>query len=842
MSSNSTNQTITQAPTTNVTVGMPGTHPGAPTSSGPPQDSSVEVTQNQMKTFSTTVFVDDADTVQRDEDHVDHMDPSFLVNNDTQQIEQRIHDFLAKPIVLSSNTFSTSDTYTFFNYFSMPYAAFTSTPGQMWLNKLLGFVGIRADMRFRLVSNANRFQQGRYCIGWVPLGGAAQTTSNLKQIAFNNMHMTTIVQRTTVPHVEIDLATQTSAELLVPYASVHHFWPLNSAISASDFNSLGFINVYPYSPLVAPTGSTTCGYTLYVSLENVKLFGAASPQAGGLSKREVSNKANGPISGVASSISKGFKEFAKIPVLSEFATPVSWIADRVSSVASIFGFSKPTQGDNLTKMMLLNAPSHTTVDGDSDVRPLSYLQQPGVEIPRGLSGTDYDEMDFSYIVRKYANYSTSTTITNAATPGTVVYSDNVGVNKYLSTGGNVNFLPLGFVANFFNMWRGSIRYKFKFVKTEFHSGRFAICFYPADEVTLTGDSYYVNRHIIDLRETVEIEVIIPYISRKPWTRLADTIGVITLETVDILTYPASVSASIAVMVEIAGGDDMEFAVPQPMTYQPFSAAPQSGDGEDKTSKHLSVTIGNSAVSSNPVIASGTTIGDKVSSFRTYLKRYHPFSPSSKQSTSTQRFNGTTINLLPDVIPCTIGTLTGSYVLADVTSIVASCYMFWSGGVRFRDVIDFGTSSNPGNAPSSNIITASAHLGSHATSTTAYTSTSTLINLDPNDHLVIQSGNINNVLSIELPQYTQSLSRNICDLILYQTDTMTSYYSYQGQGSTTQMTVRFSTPSAVGVGVNTNNGYDLHNLYRSLADDGCFSLFISIPPLASVGSTANANFW
>jgi len=147
----------------------------------------------------------------------------------------------------------------------MPLAAFNSTQGQLWKNKLTGFYGIRMDMRFRIVINANRFQQGRYIIGWVPLAGISPTTSNFKAVFVNNMHMATLVQRTTVPHVEFDLATETSAELLIPFVSTQNFWPLNSAISGNDVSSLGYLSLYPYSPLVSPAGSTVASYTLYVS-------------------------------------------------------------------------------------------------------------------------------------------------------------------------------------------------------------------------------------------------------------------------------------------------------------------------------------------------------------------------------------------------------------------------------------------------------------------------------------------------------------------------------------------------------------------------------------------------
>jgi len=503
-----------------------------------PQDSSENLATTEIKEFQTTKFIDDADIVQRDETNVDYMNPQFLEQNDTQMTEQTLIDFLKKPIVFAQDNFSTTDTYSFFNSFSMPYFALNSASGALWMNKLVGYFGARFDMRFKIVVNANRFQQGRYILGWVPMGGCQGSTSNLRQLLFNNMHMATLVQRTTVPHVEIDLATQTSAELLIPFASTQLFWPINSVNNHSDTSCLGYINLYPYSPLISPTGSTVASYTIYLSLENVKLFGAASPQS---SKQniEISNKQNGPISGPALAISRGFKEFSSIPLISTYALGASWVADRISKVASIFGFSKPTQGDSHTKFILQNFPAHSTVDGDSEVKTLSLLSKPGTVPIKGHSTTNYDEMDFSYITRKYA-YFLQFPWTTSQVAGAVLININVNPNKSVSVGNLQSNTPVAFVSGFFKYWRGSLKFRYKIVKTEFHSGRLQVSFFPNDEFLNTGQSYYVNRQILDIRDVVEFEVIVPYMARNPWQVAGTSIGQLRVEIVDPLVAPASV--------------------------------------------------------------------------------------------------------------------------------------------------------------------------------------------------------------------------------------------------------------------------------------------------------------
>jgi Fe2+ transport system protein FeoA len=244
------------------------------------EDSSIHVGHSNLQNQDTTVFVDDANVVQRDESHVVHIDRTLMRMQDTNNDEQSIKSFLLRPIIIKQASFNITDTYSFLDSTSMPFTALNSANAVMWREKLRGIYGIRMDMRFRLVVNANRFQQGRYIMGWMPTAGMTRTVSALKEVALNNSHMATLVQRTTVPHVEVDLSTDTVAELLVPFVSCKSFYNLNAVLSALNDYPLGYLNIYPYSPLVSPAGSTTAGYTLYVSFENVQLFGASSPQSG----------------------------------------------------------------------------------------------------------------------------------------------------------------------------------------------------------------------------------------------------------------------------------------------------------------------------------------------------------------------------------------------------------------------------------------------------------------------------------------------------------------------------------------------------------------------------------
>lgn len=783
------------------------------TSSGVPEDPSVYTKTDGGQDSATTKFVDDANVVRRDELMISHIPRAFQNLNDTQTVEQSIRSFLSRPIILAQGTFSTTDTYSFLNSYVMPYAAFSSSEGAMWTNKLSGFFGFSFDMRFRIVVNGNKFQQGRYCVGWVPLG-APEYVDSVKHALINNMYSATLVQRTTIPHVEIDLNTETSAELLVPYASNKPFITLTSMLQATF--QLGYINVYPYSPLVSPAGSTVSTYTLYVSLENVQLFGAAVPQSGHR-KMEIAQKDAGPISGVARSFAKGFKEFRNIPLLSTYAQGAEWISDRIANVASIFGFSKPTAGDNSSKLQFVNNPNHSTVDGDSDSRSLGFVVKPSTVILPGMAGTEYDEMDFSYVGRKYAYFMQQTWATTDVV-GQLAAID-VTPSKSITAGGAVHFTPVAFVASFFNVWRGSLRFRLKFVKTIFHSGRLAISFGPIDSTPTALHSEFLNRQIVDIRDVNELEFIVPYINPSPWIPVTARTGIFYIEVIDPLVAPSTVSSSINILVEIAAGDDFEVGVPGLVNHQPTIITPQSGHGTK-----MEFTIGDSEVAMDNIAATAVCMGEKITSFRPLLRRFTALLPNSRAPTATARINGMQIAISVDGLPLLPSS--GDFIQADFLTCIASCYTFWSGGVRIRDVITPNNATTASAANNSTLVVSLGNLNATTATTMIQSYTGPTGSLGGNANSVLQQLDKNNSITVEVPQYTMNASR-LVNQMLFNYATTNKYYVYYG----TRLNVNIGLPYGMGTG-GTTNAYDVHNIFRAMADDGNLSLFIAVPPMVA----------
>jgi hypothetical protein len=805
-----------------------------------PHDREVEVTDGQQTEMATTTFVDDHKVVSQDETHITHIDSTMLRVFQSQAATDDIISFLKKPVKLFGGNFSISDTYSLLTNTRLPRSAFTTPQGVLWTEKLRGFFGIRMDMRVRIVVNANKFQQGRYCLGWVNHGAMTPTLSKLKNTDFQNMHMATLVQRTTIPHVELDLANDTAAEMLIPFQAPISFYPLNGMYSPfDDYPDLGYLSLYPYSPMITPEGSTVAGYTVYVSFENVSLYGAASPQAG-LDRKETSNKSLGPISGISAPLAKGFKEFANIPTLGVIAKPISWVADCVTNVATFFGLSKPNPGSNSGRMQIVSMPGHSTVDGDSDARTLGYLSQPGTLPIVGISGTDYDEMDFSFIKSKPA-YFQQFLMRDTDVSTTVLTSWNVDpYSARIDTagvGGTVShFPPVSFLAAQFKYWRGSLTYRLKIVKTSFHSGRISIAFFPVDELSLTSNEQYVNRMIVDIRDCTEVEFTVPYISRRPWTTLGERIGQITITVVDPLVAPTTVSPNITILAEVYGGKDFEVAVMGQFSYNPSRIIPQGlelGEGDALFSQPLGASTSNA----DPVLMTSACIGEKITSVRALIKRFTPIRRLLTNAGGDN--NGKTIKIIPDAIPCINGILADPTIAfsADTYAIWASCYAMVGGGIRFRDVIDTGLLTANGAVLHAPVVSSYDIQDNSVPSAMMINSAPSIYPV--NYPLVLNSLEKDSSLTVELPQYTRTLARSVGDLMIFQFTGAPSYEDYTPTGNVTGGRLSFSIPE--NSTVTPVAGFSVHKIYRAGADDAQFYSFISVPPMFNTPSVDTSTF-
>lgn len=794
-----------------------------------------EQTQN-----GTTVFTADADIVEAKVNFRTNLD-KLNFSSSSDNYKQEIVDFLAKPVILVSNTFQSTDGVTTFADSYQPRGALNAFP--LYSSKLSGYLGFRATQVIRLVVNANPFQQGRYILAAVQMGGAC--TAKSKLVA--DMMLNTLVQRTTLPHVEIDLACDSEAVLKVPFLSYQNFYPMNAITGGNDNGCIFRLHLSPYVPISSGTGSSTAGFTIWSHFEDVELIGPAVPQSGRMFSKTMSKseseKERASVVPVISStlikISKAATLFHDVPLLSDYTKSVSWASDILAKTAASFGWSKPNQIAAANRVTRSNMPYATTVDGIDQSQPMSLLQAASVGPAHGFSGTDIDEMDINFIASIPAHRSLISWPSVGAPTGTVLLNRQVSPSQGVSTR-IVNSLtyadltPLQFVCRFFENWRGSIVFNFKLVKTQYHSGRLLVAFAPysterglATTPTI-ADTNYIHREIIDIRDCNEFSFVVPYISTMPYsttqdTRFTSATGRLMVFVLEPLVAPDTVNATVTLIEEHCAGPDFEVAIPaNPVITPGYGLTPQMGDvfktGENVCAIGTPFLGGVKGLTYDQNMNSINCIGEKITSFRQLLKVANPlYNSIATPNTPAQYYN-----VLPysTSIAVTAVATVFSQLGPDMYSILSSIFLFSRGGVRLKFVVPYTTSLE--NAIVANLQRLPVGSGT-VYSIGAYSTTDATGNSFP----ALNSGvpavfeiKSNPVMELQIPQYHRYRVRVNSEQIA----------NPQGAYLYTVADNELVSPIAVSLNLGSAGAASNVTVYRSGADDCNFGTFRAIPPM------------
>jgi len=253
-------------------------------------------------------------------------------------------------------------------------------------------------------------------------------------------------------------------------------------------------------------------------------------------------------------------------------------------------------------------------------------------------------------------------------PYTPLYTTQLAPGRFTTTGSiTVNTVPrttyvsppMDWMANNFALYRGSIGFRLKFVKTEFHSGRLLVYFTPSQSLTLfnlEASMPYMHREIVDLRDVNEFVFVCPWASSTPYKPVAnvnsssvivtttekDHYGIFGFAVLNELVHPDTVTPSIQIIVEQFCHSDFEFQCPVPSAKCPWFGAtgpsavsgqtslpnptPQVGElipneTELQSPNNLDVPIGGSKVLLDGNSSSSTCVGENFVSLRQLLKRH-----------------------------------------------------------------------------------------------------------------------------------------------------------------------------------------------------------------------------
>jgi len=780
---------------------------------------------NQSETTSETIgivdFKQDGEIHEAEIKNEIMLDPTL---GQTIMPEMDVKAFLGRPCRIAQNVFTVLDAVgdAKFNLGRFPRTLFSSIP--MWNEKLKGFYGIRYTAVVRLVANPNPFQQGRYMLASIPLGGLGD--ANCGNV-WRDMHAFTVKQRSMLPHVEFDLQCDTEVTLRIPFQSNQLFFNLNSYAS-SDYGSINDLRIYPYVPFNFGTGANSCSWSVYVHLEDVELFGAAQPQSGltGTEKEQMKGKI-GPIGLTARKISKSANIIARSPLLSTFAKPVAWAADIAAEVAYVFGWSKPTDLAPVGSKVKTILPGFGNVDTADRSKQIAYFSRHEAENADGLFGTDVDELAFVNFLAIPSWFSTVTwsqvsvqdTVLSTFTLSPPFFSNTTAG---IVTGVNLmNHSPVSLLADFFQNYRGSFRVTFKFVKTKFHSGRIEVAFYPwfakGTNPGLPVDSPYVTKTIVDIRTTSEFTVEFPFISQRAYCEVTEPYGTVQISVLESLTSPDTCASTVSIIMEQSCCDDFEFAIPHTSAYSaPFmGVTPQSG------CMTFDSPVGNSKIHRSDKY-SRICIGESVRSLRQIARlpsRFDYIDPLAA-------VGKVQLNFLPyaNAYPTKNGsTLASSTTTSDFVGLLCSMFMFSKGSMRIKGIATLATKNT-----AVHTVAAECDAGQYGapidfTSKVGIVNTNTykwMFLLPRQFHKVDDEG-----IEIQVPQHSRYLCRNNAQLMCNQdSGTNQKYNSDYAPNRRISMIA----------GYDVTNVFDNFQFSRAMGDDGTAGCFVSIPPMMATG--------
>lgn len=599
--------------------------------------------------------------------------------------ENRTHtvvDFLSRPYLVGSTTWSNTQTansvlaqYEFPN-------ALLRIPGVR--HKLEGFTFLRAGMTLRIVTNAQPFQQGRLLVYFSPY--LRDLNKDTGYSLSSRTSERTLLGSTGFPRVELDLGNASEATLTIPYVS-----PYSAFSLMEDLWSVGSFVVKVYSPLAGGTDSVAVSFWAYFNDPEptiptcAPIYELDPPTSFTRGRVQINLKAEaakgeGTVTTLANTVGKVATLASAVPALTPIAAPVAAVASVASKVASIFGFSKPKMESLVTATTLAPGRYQNNYDGNDASKSLglTFKNQIGVQ---PVFGTSADEMAIAYIAQK-ANYVRTIPWSTTVTPGTILadmlchpFGDTWDVHTDLGVGTR-QFPYVGYVCMPFELWRGTLVYTFKLVKTSFHAGRLRFGIIPKGKFAEGNyDLNFVYQKIVDIQGTDEVTIEVPFVYELPWCQVPDVTTVYpiapTVLTVEVLTSLRRpnelVSDTVQILVEVAGGEDFEVARPRTIDY-----CIERPTFESKSRPALQMQYETNGFGGNFINDDDSrfeTVGETVASFKQLLLRQQHAGFSTEESPNAECFP---LQVASD--------LTHEQGVFDV---LLPLYAFWRGSFRLK---------------------------------------------------------------------------------------------------------------------------------------------------------------
>jgi len=579
-------------------------------------------------------------------------------------------------------------------------------------NKLEGMYGVTFDCQLTTFANAQPYEQGLFQIVFVPFE-ATSATNNFLRLHYSRTEEkeNTLPFTTGCPVAEHQLPSQTEVSLKVPYVGPSPFINLTN-IKNADFGAF-------YLQCICPLDSATTAPELDVSVlmrvSNIQPYGATPATFQGPSAVRMDPQG---LESVVGEISKTVQPGNIINSVISSATPLLKTGINTalaSSPMALMGLSKPIIPITPSRVFLNPYESTALNDTGSSVIKLAMCKDQSVRIDQ-LGIDKKDEMDINYFISR-PTYLKQFTWKDSDAPLTELRRFMAEPNCQLFEPVSARTFPTRFryASNFFAAWRGTTRFRFKIVCTQYHIGRLRF-------VYVTGGDPEIKAHtteprlplaytfFVDIHGPTEFSLDCGYYASTLWRALPHFFNPVTtaanipgyenpagtdnvnqlfvLVEKPLRTNEVVASKSIQIVVFQSGCDDVQFAAPcatmNPAKYVPPKTTRSSFDWIDDDEPVIRVEpqgiddqpvhnmVGSATVQVPDNFTPQVTVGERIDNFRAMLRRHQPTG-----RTWIMKERSTVM------LPFCFRTPYTEYQSYNLFEGLLPCYKFFRGGLRYQ---------------------------------------------------------------------------------------------------------------------------------------------------------------
>lgn len=562
------------------------------------------------------------------------------------ELSQSLAKYLSRPRLIFSYAWienTANGVKTDFNPWQLFFADFSMA------SKLEGYGLMRSKLCLKFLINGSPFYYGSLMAAYTPLSGWRPDTASSGAV------QTSLIPYSQKPHVWLENQNCSTAHMELPFL---YPYPYLDVMTSQRLADMGKITLVQYAALLSANGtsSTPIDIQVYAWAEDVVLTGPTN-----LPVVQSEFHHDGQISSTASAVASAAGALSNVPILGPYAKATSMAASGVGKVASLFGFTNvPNVSDVQPVKQMPFSLASTEIS-----EPVAKLSlQAKAETALGAEqhgGPACDELAFNSFLTR-SSFLVGSSWTTSGVVGETIFTTAVAPQMFDRTSTQIAHTPLSYAANFFQYWRGSIKYTFKVVRSPYHRGRIQISWDAKannlNQGPLLGNPNTIST-IMDLDEESECSFVVPYMQPELFTKTyaidnTGTVlwstasapaaswlranGMLSVRVLNRLTAPEP-SSGVTVLVFVQACDDFEFAAPRDfdvyngnniLSLSPLTVGVAQSDihYDDAAESHDIAPTGKASNLYHNVF------GERVSSFREYMHRsslsfvYNPVNTSA----------------------------------------------------------------------------------------------------------------------------------------------------------------------------------------------------------------------